>query len=551
MARATVAKTTQKQGQQAETSSSGELVQRSSLSSAPYGDVLALQEAIGNRDLNELLRWTKPTVSHTVGIPVSQPSDREEKEAKNIAAKAIHAIASGSQTFLRRSDENKDLRAQTEPSLVETDVAVSTASTAPTGLTSVANGHPLPDVVRVLMERLFQTNLDKVRVHSDSDAQWKSSFLNANAFTVGQDIYFQQGEYEPYQRKGQELIAHELIHIFQQQCRPKGRIFRDRRTRQQIAQWAQQARSQLSSTVSRLGTQRQQELLQTIISVIQHFFPRGFGVKDAQGTVLESSVEVSVEQPVRAFGAGGDYIHRVTVYLSEEQPTDVRGEYRGQNHQGEIILYVPNLINGSVTIVGDVLVHETVHLFTDVLDRARLWGIQQQGQSTSGTGVSPAPPPAATGAIRLNIGLTNLDRLRSRSGIQRCLAQIRPLYERIIQYLHTRGSRGLDVQHVTDHWVRSTLDEMLAFAYTEVVSTALQSPRGVALPTSPSSPAYIMSYGFDPIRFFYDYAFSSWVDDPADRVALASPSGRQVVEAVGRHRVLNDLYSQVLSWLHE
>jgi Domain of unknown function (DUF4157) len=40
--------------------------------------------------------------------------------------------------------------------------------------------------------------------------------IQAKAFTTGKDIFFRQGEYNPGNRGGQELIAHELTHVVQQ-----------------------------------------------------------------------------------------------------------------------------------------------------------------------------------------------------------------------------------------------------------------------------------------------------------------------------------------------
>jgi hypothetical protein len=40
--------------------------------------------------------------------------------------------------------------------------------------------------------------------------------IQAKAFTTGQDVFFRQGAYDPGSRGGQELIAHELTHVVQQ-----------------------------------------------------------------------------------------------------------------------------------------------------------------------------------------------------------------------------------------------------------------------------------------------------------------------------------------------
>ncbi len=54
------------------------------------------------------------------------------------------------------------------------------------------------------------------RIHTDPTAQRLSSRLSARAFTLGGDIAFGGGEYQPGTLIGDALIAHELAHVLQQ-----------------------------------------------------------------------------------------------------------------------------------------------------------------------------------------------------------------------------------------------------------------------------------------------------------------------------------------------
>ena len=60
-------------------------------------------------------------------------------------------------------------------------------------------------------------DLSAVRIHADPEADQISRSLQATAFTHGQDIYFTQGAYSPGTPGGQQLLAHELAHVTQQQ----------------------------------------------------------------------------------------------------------------------------------------------------------------------------------------------------------------------------------------------------------------------------------------------------------------------------------------------
>ena len=76
-------------------------------------------------------------------------------------------------------------------------------------------GQPLPEVVRVRMERAFDHDFSSVRIHLDGAAADTAATLNAVAFAVGKDIYFGRGAWAPGTQAGDELLAHELTHVVQ------------------------------------------------------------------------------------------------------------------------------------------------------------------------------------------------------------------------------------------------------------------------------------------------------------------------------------------------
>jgi hypothetical protein len=53
-------------------------------------------------------------------------------------------------------------------------------------------------------------------VHADSDAAASAKSLNASAYTIGNDIVFGQGQFNPGAERGRRLLAHELTHVVQQ-----------------------------------------------------------------------------------------------------------------------------------------------------------------------------------------------------------------------------------------------------------------------------------------------------------------------------------------------
>ncbi|NJM15281.1 MAG: DUF4157 domain-containing protein [Bacteroidales bacterium] len=81
---------------------------------------------------------------------------------------------------------------------------------------SKGKGNTLPSETRSGMESAFNADFSDVRVHTDSSAVEMNNKLNAQAFTNGNDIYFNEGKYNPGSGSGQHLLAHELTHTVQQ-----------------------------------------------------------------------------------------------------------------------------------------------------------------------------------------------------------------------------------------------------------------------------------------------------------------------------------------------
>jgi hypothetical protein len=82
--------------------------------------------------------------------------------------------------------------------------------------TARGSGEPLGDGVRRTMESAFGADLSGVRVHADSQADDLNGTLQSRAFTVGTDIFFRRGDYQPDSTAGRKLLAHELTHVVQQ-----------------------------------------------------------------------------------------------------------------------------------------------------------------------------------------------------------------------------------------------------------------------------------------------------------------------------------------------
>jgi hypothetical protein len=78
------------------------------------------------------------------------------------------------------------------------------------------NGAPLAPSVQRQMEGAFGHNFARVRVHADGASDMLNRSLNANAFTLGSDIFLSQEATRSGAYGGDRLLAHELTHVIQQ-----------------------------------------------------------------------------------------------------------------------------------------------------------------------------------------------------------------------------------------------------------------------------------------------------------------------------------------------
>ncbi len=83
-----------------------------------------------------------------------------------------------------------------------------------------SGGSPLDVGVREDMESRFGQDFSGVRVHTDGAAHESAKSVNAQAYTVGENIVFQSDKYNPSSDSGKHMLAHELTHVVQQRSGP-------------------------------------------------------------------------------------------------------------------------------------------------------------------------------------------------------------------------------------------------------------------------------------------------------------------------------------------
>ena len=144
-------------------------------------------------------------------LEIGEVGDKYEQEADRVASQVVSQINNPVQKKLQRLSESKVIRRKEA-------IAGGTASADLESSIQSArgSGQSLDANLQQSMGQAMGADFSGVKVHTDSQSDQLNKSIQAKAFTTGQDVFFRQGAYEPSSRGGQELIAHELTHVVQQ-----------------------------------------------------------------------------------------------------------------------------------------------------------------------------------------------------------------------------------------------------------------------------------------------------------------------------------------------
>ncbi|MEX2566031.1 MAG: DUF4157 domain-containing protein [Cyclobacteriaceae bacterium] len=158
-------------------------------------------------------------------LKIGAPDDEYEKEADAVADQVmrmpdpkvnsdeeIHPKAASIQAKIKTSNEKEGA--------IQRNTGIPTANHASHDVTrKLQNAHGGRSLSPHLQHELgikMRADFSGVKIHNDPSGAQMSRHLGARAFTYGNHIYFNQGEYVPGTSKGKHLLAHELTHTIQQ-----------------------------------------------------------------------------------------------------------------------------------------------------------------------------------------------------------------------------------------------------------------------------------------------------------------------------------------------
>lgn len=208
--------------------------------------IIHLHQTLGNRAVGRMVQ---------AKLNISQPDDEYEREADRVAEQVMR-MEEGSEvrdqkSEVRRDDESILTRLasrsscpsceeeemiqpklritpllqrqdeEDEEETIQTKEIGGRTSEVTSSIESRINalqgaGQPLPESTRAFFEPRFGYDFSQVRVHNSISAANTAMTLNARAFTIDHNIIFGSNQYSSETNEGKRLIAHELMHVIQQ-----------------------------------------------------------------------------------------------------------------------------------------------------------------------------------------------------------------------------------------------------------------------------------------------------------------------------------------------
>jgi len=189
-------------------------------------DLRAFQEGLryapGSKEAEEQ-RMTQEAIARVVARSSSlpglfipfDPAKKPEPAPPESAGPEPKAAATGS-TQETQKKKPDDAPVQREPASTADHLDGAEVPAAHVDDALSSSGRPLDSSTRHFMESRFGVDFSSVRIHDDSRAAEGARGLDAAAFTVGSDVVFGPGRFDPQSRTGRHLLAHELSHVVQQ-----------------------------------------------------------------------------------------------------------------------------------------------------------------------------------------------------------------------------------------------------------------------------------------------------------------------------------------------
>ena len=164
-------------------------------------------------------------------VSINQPGDVYEQEADAVAEQVMRMPdpAATSNLFFKpgvSSVQRKCAECEEEEKQMQrkenSDESVARTMQTENYVNSLTGGRSLKENERSFFETRMNHDFTDVRIHTDADAAKSARSINALAYTTGNNIVFNEGQFAPDTDNGKKLLGHELTHVIQQKNKNPG-----------------------------------------------------------------------------------------------------------------------------------------------------------------------------------------------------------------------------------------------------------------------------------------------------------------------------------------
>ena len=224
------------------------------------GNVQSVFEGNSFHDLNRISIIPSRKITVQPKLKIGQPNDKYEQEADRVADQvmrmpqpAVNTSISTKPINIQRKCDACEQEEEEELRMKPLSLSISPllqrkinsenvlSGNIESEFNSLEVGKPLTRNVRKYFEPRFGTDFSNVRIHDDNKAVNLSNKIGARAFTLGNDIYFNRGEFAPDRTEGKRLLGHELTHVVQQSANKYSNTLQRTPSSQELTEFDRQA----------------------------------------------------------------------------------------------------------------------------------------------------------------------------------------------------------------------------------------------------------------------------------------------------------------------
>ncbi|MBO9584845.1 MAG: DUF4157 domain-containing protein [Flavobacterium sp.] len=181
------------------------------------------------REINPAFSGSKTLIQHKLEDKIQKKEETVQNKIEVKKPEPVSKTASSIKPLIQNKGEEENVQQKKEEEKQNSDEEKQLQKSASgdanpsdnTNLESNLNsskggGSPLSGKIKTEMESGIGADFSNIRIHNDSNAVQMNKQLGAQAFATGNNIYFNEGKYNPNSKEGKHLLAHELTHTVQQ-----------------------------------------------------------------------------------------------------------------------------------------------------------------------------------------------------------------------------------------------------------------------------------------------------------------------------------------------